>query len=77
MGLLASRGAILIYTAVIAAVVATTGAAGTRPLAAVVVETSARLIVGTVIALSVVWRFETARAQWSARRGRTGGPADP
>lgn len=77
VGMLASRDATLIYTAAIAAVVASTGAEDTRPLSTTVLETCLQLIIGTMIALGVVWVYEMARAEWSARRGRTDGSAGP
>lgn len=69
VGLMAVRSATLIYTAAIASVVASAGAARTEPLGAVVADTCVQLVIGTVAALATVWAFETARAVWASRRG--------
>jgi hypothetical protein len=67
VGIVASQKAALTYAAAIGAVVAANGAAGRRPVGAIVLDTGAQLFVGTAAAVFTVWAFEKARAEVSAR----------
>ncbi|WP_299837124.1 aromatic acid exporter family protein [uncultured Jannaschia sp.] len=72
VGVLASRKSALTYTAVIGAVVASSGASGLRPLAEIVLNTSFQLVIGCSMAVLVVWGFETGRAKIMKRGGTSG-----
>ncbi len=72
VGVLASRKSALTYTSVIGAVVASSGASGSRPLAEIVLDTSLQLVIGCSMAILVVWGFETGRAKITKRGGPSG-----
>lgn len=66
VGILATLKTELTYTVAIGAVVAANGASGRDPLDAVVIDTCAQLLIGSLVAVSAVWAFEKARAVVSA-----------